>query len=76
MLKDWTVVEDLPKIQAPTLVYNGKYDQAQDFVIAPFFKYIPKVKWVRFENSSHMSHHEVRDEVMKLVGEFILDYEE
>jgi len=72
-LKDWTIVEDLPKINVPTLVYHGKHDQSQDFVVAPLFKHLRRVKLVRFENSSHMSHHEVRDEVMKLVGDFIIN---
>jgi len=71
-LKDWSVVEDLPNIKVPTLVYNGKYDQSQDFVVAPFLRLIPKVKWVRFEDSAHMSHHEIRDKVMKLIGDFIV----
>jgi pimeloyl-ACP methyl ester carboxylesterase len=52
-------------------VINGKYDVVQDFVVEPFFKHIPRVKWVRFENSSHTPFWEERERYMELVGDFI-----
>jgi pimeloyl-ACP methyl ester carboxylesterase len=57
----------------PTLIINGRYDPAQDFVVAPMFWKIPQSKWVRFEDSSHMPFWEERERYMQLVQEF-LDY--
>ncbi|KAJ7437365.1 hypothetical protein B0H11DRAFT_2362011 [Mycena galericulata] len=45
-MKSWTVVDDLHKITAPTLLINGRYDDAQDVAVAPFFEKMPKIKWV------------------------------
>lgn len=70
-MKDWTIIDRLNKVRVPTFVTNGRADQAQDFVVAPFFQHIPKAKWVTFENSSHMSFWEERERYMKLVGEFL-----
>jgi len=50
-LKDWNIIEELHKISVPTLVTNGRYDEATDTVVYPFFKNIPRVKWVQFSVS-------------------------
>ena len=71
-LKDWSIIERLPHIEAPTLVLNGTEDEAQDVTVAPYFWHIPKVKWVTIQGASHFSHVDKRDEVVKLVGEFLV----
>jgi len=71
-LKGWTVLDRLGSIEAPTLVYNGDMDEAQDSCVEPFFWKIPKVKWVTMQNASHFTHAEHRDQVIKLVGDFLL----
>jgi pimeloyl-ACP methyl ester carboxylesterase len=55
----------------PTLIINGKYDIAQDFVVEPLFRNIPRVKWVRFENSSHTPFWEERQRFVELVADFL-----
>jgi pimeloyl-ACP methyl ester carboxylesterase len=70
-LKDWTVVPDLPKIKVSTLLLNGRYDEAQDSVVVPFFKYIPMVKWVTFAESAHMPHLEETERYLEVVGGFL-----
>jgi len=70
-LKDWTVVEDIHKIQASTLLINGRYDGAQDFTVAPFFVHLNKVKWVTFADSAHMPHVEETERYLKVVGDFL-----
>ncbi|KAJ7473723.1 proline iminopeptidase [Mycena galericulata] len=70
-LKDWTIVDRLHEISVPCLVVNGKYDLAQDFVVQPFVDKIPKVKWVRYENASHLPMWEVREEYMEEVRVFL-----
>ncbi|KAF9218448.1 proline-specific peptidase [Gyrodon lividus] len=69
--KDPTVY--LTMIQCPTLLVNGRYDEAQDSVVRPFFQHIPRVKWVKFSNSSHMPHFEEREWYMEVVGNFLKD---
>ncbi|KAJ7453865.1 proline-specific peptidase [Mycena latifolia] len=72
-LKDWSMLHDAHKINVPTLLINGRYDEAQDSVVAPFFREIPRVKWVSFAESSHMAHYEERERFMQVVGNFLID---
>nr|GAT44472.1 proline iminopeptidase [Mycena chlorophos] len=67
-LKDWSMLNDAKKIVVPTLLSNGRYDEAQDSVVAPFFDQIPHVKWVTLAESSHMAHFEERERFMELVA--------
>ncbi|TRX96934.1 hypothetical protein FHL15_002240 [Xylaria flabelliformis] len=71
--KDWEGWRDAHKIEVETLLLNGKYDEATDQCIKPWFTHIPKVRWVTLENSSHMAHFEERDRYIQLVGDFLSD---
>ncbi|KAH8895195.1 proline-specific peptidase [Thozetella sp. PMI_491] len=72
-LLGWTSIPRLPRITAPTLVYNGEYDTSHDIGQIPFFELIPRVRWITFANGSHMCHVEghLRDRVLKVVGGFL-----
>jgi len=70
-LQGWTIVDRLHLIKVPTFVVNGRADFAQDFAARPFFERIPKVKWLTFENSSHMPFWEERDRYMQEVKNFL-----
>lgn len=70
-LKTWTVVDDLHKISVQTLLINGRYEDAQDVAVAPFFEKIPKVKWVQFAESSHMPFFEEKERYLQVVGDFL-----
>lgn len=71
-LRNWSVLDKLSNIAVPTLVYNGAQDEAQDVCVAPFFWGIShKVKWVTIQNGSHFCHVEHREQVMRLVGDFL-----
>lgn len=70
-LKHWSMISDAPKISVPTLLINGRYDEACDSVVAPWFSLIPRVRWVTFAESSHMPHLEERARYMELVGGFL-----
>ncbi|KAI0748166.1 proline iminopeptidase [Daedaleopsis nitida] len=72
VLKDWSIVDRLHLIRVPTFVINGRKDISQDFVVAPFFARIRKVKWATFEHSSHTPFFEERERFMQLVGDFLL----
>ena len=54
------------------MLINGKFDEAQDEVMEPFFRDIGKVKWVRMAASSHLPQLEETEEFLKVVGTFLL----
>ena len=70
-LKDWNINDDAHKIIARTLLINGRYDEAQDSTVEPFFREIAKVKWVTFAESSHVPQWEERERFMEVVGNFL-----
>ncbi|KAI5459929.1 Alpha/Beta hydrolase protein [Mariannaea sp. PMI_226] len=71
-MKDWVPAKDAHNIEVETLLINGRYDEVTDSCVAPWFKNIPKVKWVTLENSSHMAHWEERDRFMQVCADFLL----
>ncbi|KAL5530947.1 hypothetical protein ACEPAG_3823 [Sanghuangporus baumii] len=70
-LRNWTVIDKLGSITVETLIMNGVDDEAQDECMQPFFDKIPKVKWVRFEKSSHMPFYEERERYFEVLGSFL-----
>jgi L-proline amide hydrolase len=70
-LKSWSILDEIQNINVPTLLVNGRYEQ--DTCVAPFFRAVKKVKWVTFENSSHIPHLEERERFMEIVADFFLD---
>ncbi|EMD37828.1 hypothetical protein CERSUDRAFT_136695 [Gelatoporia subvermispora B] len=72
-LKGWSVVDILFNISVPTLLINGHHDETQDVGVLPFFLHIPKVRWVQFASSSHMSFHEEKDRYMSTVENFLTE---
>jgi L-proline amide hydrolase len=70
-LKDWTVIDRIDRIDAPTLLISGRYDEATEAVVQPFADRIPDVRWTIFEHSSHMPHVEEEDAYLRLVGAFL-----
>lgn len=75
-LVGWTVIPRLPCIRAATLVFNGEHDTSGDICTAPFFEYIPHVRWLTFRNASHMCHMDeggLREYVLKVVGDFLIE---
>lgn len=71
LLGNWSIIDRLHFIRSPTLVINGRYDVAQDFVVRPFVERIPEAKWVKFENSSHTPFWEEREGYFDVVGRFL-----
>ncbi|KIJ47016.1 hypothetical protein M422DRAFT_59564 [Sphaerobolus stellatus SS14] len=73
-LRNWSIITQLPNITTSTLVINGRYDEAQDVAVEPFFHHIPVVNWVQFHKSSHLPQWEQREEFMEIVGDFLMRY--
>lgn len=74
-LKNWDIIDQLGKINAPTLVTSGRYDEATPLIAETVHKGIPGSKWVLFENSSHTAHVEEADRYMQVLGDFISQHE-
>ena len=57
----------------PTLVVNGKDDEAQDVCVDPFETLIPKglVRRKKFMDSSHMPFWEEPDAYFEAISEFL-----
>jgi L-proline amide hydrolase len=70
-LKSWSIIDRLHLVQAPTLLISGKYDEATPACVQPFADRIQDVRWVTFENSSHMPHVEETEHCLKVVGDFL-----
>lgn len=67
-LSSWSVIDRLHKISHPTLVINGIEDEAQGECVYPFFEKLSKVKWVRFDKSSHLPLREERERYFEVVA--------
>ncbi len=74
-LKNWDVIPQLGKINAPTLVTSGKYDEATPVIAQTVHNGIRGSEWVLFENSSHTAHAEEAERYMQVLGAFISKYE-
>ncbi|KAI0020710.1 proline-specific peptidase [Xylariomycetidae sp. FL0641] len=72
-LKDWEGWKVADEIKVDSLVLNGRYDEMTDICVAPWFKAIPRVKWVTFEKASHMAHWEDTERFLEVCGSFLVD---
>lgn len=70
-MKDWTIEDRLPLIEAPTLLISGRYDEATPEVVRPYVERVPGCEWIVFEQSSHMPHVEEQDACLKAVSDFL-----
>lgn len=74
-LREWTVVDRVSRIIAPTLLISGRYDEATPATVQPFFDGIADVRWEIFENSSHMPFVEEPERYMSVVEDFLAQYD-
>ena len=74
-MRNWTIVERLHLIEAPTLAFRGYYDEATEACVQPFLDRIPDVEGMVFPNSSHMPHVEEKDDCLAAVARFVARYD-
>jgi L-proline amide hydrolase len=72
---NWSVVDRVHLIAAPTLLASGRYDEATPAVMQPFFDNIPDVRWEIFEVSSHMPFVEEPERYLSVVEAFLEQYD-
>ena len=70
-IKDWQVKDRLGKIDVPTLLTSGRYDEATPALQEALCDGIPDSEWVLFEESSHTPFVEERERYMQVVGEWL-----
>ncbi|RPD74898.1 proline-specific peptidase [Lentinus tigrinus ALCF2SS1-7] len=71
ILTGWDIGSRLHEINVPTLVINGRYDIAQEYVTRAYIDNIPGAKFITFEESSHTPFFEEREKYMETVAEFL-----
>lgn len=69
-IKGWEGWKEAHKIGVETLLVNGKTDEVTNLSMYPWFKTIPKVRWVTL-GGAHMSHWEDRSRFIQEVGDFL-----
>ncbi|WP_246224187.1 proline iminopeptidase-family hydrolase [Mycolicibacterium anyangense] len=70
-LRDWTIIDRLPNISAPTLVIAGEFDEATPATWAPYVEHIPGAVSHVFPNTSHCSHLENPEGFRAVVAAFL-----
>lgn len=77
-LLGWTGISRLSQVTVPTFAYNGEFDTSRDGSQEPYFELIPRVRWITFQNGSHMCHLDgggLGERVFKMVGEFYVQHQ-
>lgn len=70
-LKNWTIEDRLHRVEAPTLVVTGRFDEATPRAAEAYANLIPGAQWLILGNSSHMPHVEEHELCMSVVGDFL-----
>jgi L-proline amide hydrolase len=70
-IKDWTIIDRLALIEAPTLLISGFFDEATPPSVWPYFDQIPDVRWRIFPESSHMPHVEETQRYLSVLRSFL-----
>ncbi|MCB5282858.1 MULTISPECIES: proline iminopeptidase-family hydrolase [unclassified Arthrobacter] len=67
-LRDWSVIDRLHLVRAPTLIVAGEFDEATPATWAPFITNIPKVDSHVFPGASHCTHLEQPEEFQRVIA--------
>lgn len=70
-LRDWSVIDRLPQIQAPTLVVAGEHDEATPATWQPFRDLIPGAVSHVFPGASHCVHLEQPEAFLGAIADFL-----
>jgi L-proline amide hydrolase len=70
-LRDWSAIDRLHEITAPTLVLRGAHDEASEAAMRPFLQRIAGARMHVFPNSSHLPHIEEGAACLAVVRDFL-----
>lgn len=74
-LRDWTIIDRLGAIEAPTLVLAGEFDEATPATWAPFAERIQQVTSTVIPDASHCSHLEQPQAFFAAVRPFLAQHD-
>lgn len=74
-MRDWTIVDRLPSVTAPTLVVAGEHDEATPATWQPFVDGIDGAVSHVFPGASHCTHLEQPEEFRRVVAGFFADHD-
>jgi L-proline amide hydrolase len=70
-IRDWDITDRLGQIEAPTLVFSGRYDEVTPAVTEAAHRGIPGSEFVVLEESSHTAQAEEPERTLELVRDFL-----
>ena len=70
-IRDWDITGRLGEIEAPTLIFSGRYDEVTPASTEAAHRLIPGSEYVVMEESSHMAQAEQPEETLALVRDFL-----
>jgi L-proline amide hydrolase len=70
-IKDWDITDRLGQIEAPTLVFSGRYDEVTPAATEAVHRGISGSEYVVLEESSHMAQAEEPERTLELVRDFL-----
>ncbi|WP_454789660.1 proline iminopeptidase-family hydrolase [Mycolicibacterium lutetiense] len=70
-LRDWSIIDRLPSITAPTFVIAGEFDEATPATWQPYVDHIPDARSHVFGDSSHCTHLEKPEEFRGVIADFL-----
>jgi proline-specific peptidase len=70
-IKDWDITAELGRIQVPTLLFCGRYDEVTPASVEVAYRAIPGSEFVVMEESSHMAQAEEPEATLELVRSFL-----
>jgi L-proline amide hydrolase len=74
-IKDWQAVDRLGRIQVPTLVVSGRFDEATPALQQTLVSGIARAEQVIFEASSHTPFVEEHERYLEVVGDWLRRYD-
>ncbi len=74
-LREWSIIDRLHQITAPTLVIAGEFDEATPATWQPYVEHIANVESHVFPDTSHCTHLEKPEEFRAVVAAFLASHD-
>lgn len=74
-LKDFEYVDEMVKMDVPTLVTSGVSDLCSPLIAKAMYDKLPNAKWVLFEHSRHMPFVEETEDYLKVLRDWLEEHE-
>ena len=74
-LKNYDRIDELSRIQVPTLFLTGEYDEARPVTVRYFSTLTPGAEFAEIPNAGHASMHDNREANVAIIREFLQSLE-